>query len=1291
MKTLIHSQNDILTDILLVIAPPWGVDHPPMSLGYLARYLKDKEISYRIFDLNAELFKKAHTGQRVLWEVENDHIWRNTPPNEMISRFDVFDLLIDEITDSDVTVIGFSVVDPNQYVTCEVIRKIKKKCPQKIIVAGGPVCSTSDERKWLKKNTDGLLDFIIVGEGEKPLTELIRQINSSAANTHLNISGVVDCRYDNTMELHSMPSPLDLSGLSFPDYDRFDLSSYVTRVASVMWTRGCIANCAFCKEKSLWDRYRARTIQSILEELMFWQKKNISEFVVYDSLVNGNPKHLEALCDEIISKKLSICWSALAIPNKFLTKKLLKKMKQAGCFVLIYGLESGSEKVLKLMRKRFLLHEAVQTIRNTKSVGIKTAVNILVGFPGENQEDFEKTLNFIHNNHNYIDRIDAVTPLQLVRGTCLFNHYQEFGIQLPDERENEYWFTQDGLNNYDIRLERSRRVIDICSKYEIEIGKTFAGKKISDKKHSETAICSGYRPAQGNIMKIFLGNSPWNKKGYYGVRAGSRWPHFEEDHHEYMPFPFFLAYGAAILEQADHEVLLVDGIAEKITEKEFIGKINRFSPDLILLEVSTISIDTDLALAKKIRKLVGKSAAIAFSGLHAYMYEPGFLKQYPFIDFILVGEYEYTLRDLANHLKNNQVPDNVPGLICRDPDGNITVSRRRPLISDLDELPWPARHYLPMTNYHDEPGNIPRPSVQMQASRGCPFGCVFCAWPQIIYGTHKYRTRDPGDVADEFEWLVKIWGFESVYFDDDTFNIGEKRILNICRELKNRRLNTPWAAMCRADTMKPDMLEAMVDSGLHAVKYGVETDDQDTLTASGKALNIRKAQDTIRLTHELGVHTHLTFMFGLPGETREKALRTVDLALELNPESVQFTIATPFPGSRFYNELKEKGLITCDDFSKYDGFRSAVVRTESLSSRDLEEIVEKANSLWKQHISERKPRLGACDKEDFVSVIIPSFNGRGFLQPCLDSLMQQTKVNKEIILVDNGSRDGSADFVREHYPEVRVIALPENTGFAKAVNQGIKQAESPFIAVLNNDAVADSNWLETLCSYLSENPDVGFCASKIVKLDNPCLIDSVGHGIKRSGCSFNMGNSVRDSGQYNVRREVFGASAAGAVYRKTMLDDIGLFDENFFMYLEDLDLSFRAQLWGYKCAYVPEAVVRHVGAGTTGKQYHKDNVYYMARNSVYVMLKSMPREILKSHCFRILGFFIYLQLFHTFKTFHPWSCMKGLYNGLKDFRKMAIKRKRILGGKRVHDEHIRDMLVNCEKEFRQFKKLKRKT
>ncbi len=448
-------------------------------------------------------------------------------------------------------------------------------------------------------------------------------------------------------------------------------------------------------------------------------------------------------------------------------------------------------------------------------------------------------------------------------------------------------------------------------------------------------------------MRVFLGNAPWAKPGFYGVRAGSRWPHYEEEQLEYMPFPFFLAYATAVLERAGHDTLLIDGCAEKTSRESFVERAVDFRPDVVVLEASTISIDTDLAVARELRQRLPR-ATLAFAGLHAFMYEPAWLAEHGDLDVVLVGEYELTLLELTQRLAAGASFKGCAGLLWRDGDA-IVDEGRRPLEENLDRFPWPARHFLPMHEYHDEPGSIPRPSVQMWASRGCPFGCVFCAWPQIMYDSRKYRMRAVVDTVDEMEWLVRRGGFKSVYFDDDTFNVHKKRTIEFAHEIKRRNLNVPWAIMARIDRMDREVLEALKDAGLYSLKYGIETANPELIAQADKSLDLDKAREIIELTHELDIKMHLTFMFGLPGETRATAKRTVDLALWADPESLQFTIATPFPGSKYHKLLKEQGRLLSDDFDKYDGFRSAVIRTDHLSPQDLEEIVGDANRKWQEH------------------------------------------------------------------------------------------------------------------------------------------------------------------------------------------------------------------------------------------------------------------------------------------------------------------------------------------------------
>lgn len=451
-------------------------------------------------------------------------------------------------------------------------------------------------------------------------------------------------------------------------------------------------------------------------------------------------------------------------------------------------------------------------------------------------------------------------------------------------------------------------------------------------------------------MKIFLGNAPWKKEGYYGVRAGSRWPHFEEEKHRYMPFPFFLAYAAALLEKNDFEVFLVDGVAERISETDFFNRIIAFDPDLIVLEVSTVSLEVDLEIARHLRETLNPGVKIAFSGLHYGMYNKEFLGQYEFVDFVFKGEYEYTLLELAQCLRNAVRLDKVLGFIYRDTRGNINDNPPRPPIENLDILPWPARHFLPKYVYEDLPAILPKPTAQMLASRGCPYQCVFCAWPQIMYGENRYRARNPKAVVDEMAYLIEEEGFKSIYFDDDTFGIGKERTLEICRQIKAKGLGVPWVIMARADIFDRETLTAMVDCGLRAVKYGVESGAQELIDNSGKCLNLEKVAETVGITKELGINVHLTFMFGLPGETKDTIKKTIDFALRLDPDLLQFSLATPFPGTEYFKMLDERGYILSRNWQDYDGYSRSVIKTEKLSAEDLEEALRCAYKIWQGHL-----------------------------------------------------------------------------------------------------------------------------------------------------------------------------------------------------------------------------------------------------------------------------------------------------------------------------------------------------
>ncbi|MDD5560766.1 MAG: radical SAM protein [Candidatus Omnitrophica bacterium] len=452
-------------------------------------------------------------------------------------------------------------------------------------------------------------------------------------------------------------------------------------------------------------------------------------------------------------------------------------------------------------------------------------------------------------------------------------------------------------------------------------------------------------------MKIILANLPWKSFGKTGVRAGSRWPHLKgPTEKDYLPFPFFLAYAAALLKQNNFDVELVDAIAEKKSYGTFFRQIRKINPQLLVCETSTVSLIHDMGILEKI----GKDIPIAICGPDITIRQPAFLKKYPFIKYVLVGEYEFTLLDLVTNLKANNSLNDVAGLIYRDA-GGIRITSLRALV-DLNKMPWPLREGLPMERYNDTPGDMPLPSVQMLASRGCPYRCKFCLWPQVMYQSNQYRTRDVKDIVDEMEYLVKKMHFKSVYFDDDTFNCGRERMFSLCDEIKRRSLNVPWGIMARADLMDEEILVAMRQAGLYAIKYGVESASQELIDKAGKNMNLKKTEEIIRLTKMLGIKSHLTFTFGLPGETKESIYKTVELALRLDPATIQFSIATPFPGTVFFKEMKESGYIISDDLAEYDGNNKSVITYPRLSEKNLAFAIRYAYKEWALHCAKRAPK-----------------------------------------------------------------------------------------------------------------------------------------------------------------------------------------------------------------------------------------------------------------------------------------------------------------------------------------------
>ena len=309
-----------------------------------------------------------------------------------------------------------------------------------------------------------------------------------------------------------------------------------------------------------------------------------------------------------------------------------------------------------------------------------------------------------------------------------------------------------------------------------------------------------------------------------------------------------------------------------------------------------------------------------------------------------------------------------------------------------------------------------------------------------------------------------------------------------------------------------------------------------------------------------------------------------------------------------------------------------------------------------------------------VAVVIPNWNTREFLGPCLRSLRGQTFRDFETILVDSASTDGSVEYIRENFPEVRTVALPENRGFSGAVNAGIEDSGAGLVVLLNNDTEQDPGWLAALVRAADRRPEAGLFASKLVDYGDRRRLDGAGDALRRSGLPYRLGHGEVDRGQFESERFVFGACAAAALYRRSVFEDVGLFDEDFFAYCEDGDVSFRAQLAGHRCLYVPDSVVYHVGSVSTGGKRSATATRLGTRNGLLLLVKNLPGPLVRSSLPSIVLGQISRLLVVSLSPGGPRAHLEGVIGAWRLLPRMLEKRRKIQASRRVSDAYLRHLL-----------------
>lgn len=318
--------------------------------------------------------------------------------------------------------------------------------------------------------------------------------------------------------------------------------------------------------------------------------------------------------------------------------------------------------------------------------------------------------------------------------------------------------------------------------------------------------------------------------------------------------------------------------------------------------------------------------------------------------------------------------------------------------------------------------------------------------------------------------------------------------------------------------------------------------------------------------------------------------------------------------------------------------------------------------------------------DPFIEIVIPNWNGAPMLSHCLRSLHNQGYKDFSITVVDNGSTDNSLDMLAEEFPAVKVIEIDHNSGFSVAVNRGIENSNGAWILLLNNDMEVAPDCLEKLAENVNRYVDCDFFAVKMMSYQHRDTIDGAGDAVLRGGVGYRLGTMEKDSDRFKKNRKTFGACAGAALYKRSFFTTVGLFDSDFFAYLEDVDLNFRAARLGLRCMFLSDAVVYHIGSATTGSKFNEMTIRLSTRNNINLLIKNYPLSLLFRFFFPLVIYQLMWLLFCLKKRMlKPY--LQGILESIRTVPVFYRKRRFILAGNsNLTNKQLGDMISSAEKE-----------
>ncbi|NLH49201.1 MAG: radical SAM protein [Myxococcales bacterium] len=859
-------------DALLVMAPVWGVDVPPLGIAYLQSDWRAQGVTSQCLDLNVKLYNRAPDPR--LWRMEAYKHW--TEPELFAATWaslaDLVDHYVAQLTAHPARVLGFSVNTGNFSFTRALTRRLKAARPERPIVLGGPGITNSFDIATL---TPDEADYLVLGEGERIGAELVRALLAGG-----NPPGGAVRRVGEPIDFADLPRAMiaDLDRLSWPRLEDFDLDEYATDGVPVLGSRGCIRHCTFCNDHHILQKYRVRSPEGLAAEIFWHADRGRLHFSFHDVLINGDVRRLARFCELLIADGREFQWGGQGVIRREMTPELFALLARAGCRSFVFGVESFSDPVLRLMNKPYTHEDARAVLAACHEAGIETIINLIVGFPGEGEAEFRETYDFVRDHFGIIDQVASISPCLINLGSRLFEKYRDYGVRFPESEGSIKWFTDDG-NTFAERRRRVLALTTLLARREQDVHTVNLYDEPRELLPEVEVDAAATRVDAEPVDLLLVLPPPWGVDlpplGLALLAAAAR-EAGQRVRVRDLNIEWFEAGGDYLRGYWDLEALKFWSPAGRLNEIEafftpqieaFLAAIDRLKPRVVGFSTNESNLSLAARLARRVKEARPETTTLL--GGPGVFWPADRARLGPAADYCLIGEAEISLPRFLAALNGGDVAATPGIVVCQNGEWREGPPPERP--ERLDDLPLPDFAALPLHLYRTN-------QFPLLFGRGCVNRCNFCNDHRLTPG---YRALSPERLLAQVRELKARFGAFAFSFNDLLVNADLPALRRFCELVIAANERLAWTGQCLArPDMTADDYRLLRRAGCVSLVFGIESFSDDILRRMGKRFDASQAASALRDAKSAGLEVLINLIVGFPGETEETFAATCRFVTE---------------------------------------------------------------------------------------------------------------------------------------------------------------------------------------------------------------------------------------------------------------------------------------------------------------------------------------------------------------------------------------------------------------------------